>query len=41
MAHPEVIYGGASAFPTNKLINYFEVLHAQHKLRLLDNTKKM
>lgn len=28
MAHPEEMYEGASAFPTDKLIGYFDLLHA-------------
>jgi len=40
MAHPEEMYGGASAFPTDKLIGYFDLLHAQHKVKTLRQHRK-
>lgn len=40
MAHPEEMYGGASAFPTDKLIGYFDLLHSQHKVKTLRQHRK-
>lgn len=40
MAHPEEMYGGASAFRTDKLIGYFDLLHAQHKVKTLRQHRK-
>lgn len=40
MARPEEMYGGASAFPTGKLIGYFDLLHAQHKVKTLRQHRK-